>query len=119
VGDNFHSADCGLRIGQTICTCGYVKPNTDKEVIAELKASLDLRDKLLNSLTNELGEARETIVMIRINEDYGTLSWSIANKYLASHPKNDVVLAGAKTESQKLDAEDRANEDMKFESEGR
>jgi cobalamin biosynthesis protein CbiD len=131
--NNFHSADCALRHGSTMCTCGFVKPRSDKEIIAELRAELDEAIKAWDlaiaeigkvaaekgHLSFELDEAREEITMIKINEDYGTLSWSIANKYLASHPKNDVVLAGAKTESQKLDAEDRADEDTKFESEGR
>jgi hypothetical protein len=66
--DNFHDADCALRHGGKVCTCGYEKPLTGQEKIITIlfqavasvwadhehkgyttKASLDLCEKALQA----------------------------------------------------------------------
>jgi hypothetical protein len=114
--NNFHSNTCELRHGGLVCSCRYVKPKTDKEVIAALKAESEKATRVTelldvqNRLQAALDEAR---IIISHLPNYNIA----AQIWLASHP--GVILAGAKTESQKLDAADRADEDEKFESEGR
>jgi hypothetical protein len=65
MGDNFHSADCGLRLGQTICTCGYVKPKTDKEVVAALTGIVKTFQNALDVKEIELAERDGTIDKLR------------------------------------------------------
>jgi hypothetical protein len=57
--DNFHSADCGLRLGQTTCTCGFVKPRSDKEIISELKAEICEQGVKIAKLRADLDKAKE------------------------------------------------------------
>lgn len=63
MGDKFHKSHCGLRHGGTACTCGYVAPKTDKQIIEELRTAKDEAEMvMLNVMTNDEGSVR------RINE---------------------------------------------------
>ena len=94
--NNFHSADCGLRLGQTVCTCGCVKPFPDKEVITALKGivktfqnALDVkeielaeRDGTIDKLRSYLDEARIIISRLPDNNNIAAQVW------LDSFPKD-------------------------------